>query len=66
MSLDVSQSTQLAASFTVNASTANGNAPSSLTGVTISTDGTLDFEYSNGVSSPATISRWRPSPARTI
>jgi len=52
MSLDLSQTTQLAASFSVNASTANGNAPSSLTGVTISTDGELDFEYSNGVSSP--------------
>ena len=52
MSLNLSQSTQLAASFGVNAATANGNAPSSLTGVTISTDGTLDFEYSNGVSSP--------------
>jgi flagellar hook protein FlgE len=52
MNLDVSQSTQLASSFSVNASTANGNAPSSLTGVTISTNGTLDFEYSNGVSSP--------------
>jgi flagellar hook protein FlgE len=52
MSLDISQSTQLASTFAVNAATANGNAPSSLTGVTISTDGTLDFEYSNGVSSP--------------
>jgi flagellar hook protein FlgE len=52
MSLDLSQSTQLAASFGVNAATANGNAPSSLTGVTISSNGTLDFEYSNGVSSP--------------
>jgi flagellar hook protein FlgE len=52
MNLNVAQSTQLAASFSVNASTANGNAPSSLTGVTISTDGTLDFQYSNGVSSP--------------
>jgi flagellar hook protein FlgE len=52
MSLNLGQSTQLAASFGVNASTANGNAPSSLTGVTISSDGTLDFEYSNGVSSP--------------
>ena len=52
MSLDISQTTQLASSFAVNAATANGNAPSSLTGVTISTDGTLDFQYSNGVSSP--------------
>ncbi|MGA2491639.1 MAG: flagellar hook protein FlgE [Roseiarcus sp.] len=55
MNLDLSQSTQLASSFAVNAATANGNAPSSLTGVTISTDGTLDFEYSNGVSSPGYI-----------
>jgi flagellar hook protein FlgE len=52
MSLDISKSTQLASTFAVNAATANGNAPSSLTGVTISTNGTLDFEYSNGVSSP--------------
>ncbi len=52
MSLDLSQTTQLASSFAVNASTANGNAPSSLTGVTVSSNGTLDFEYSNGVSSP--------------
>ena len=52
MSLDLSQSTQLAASFSVNQATANGNAASSLTGVKISSDGTLDFQYSNGVSSP--------------
>jgi flagellar hook protein FlgE len=52
VNLDVSNTTQLASSFAVNQATANGNAPSSLTGVTISTDGTLDFQYSNGVSSP--------------
>lgn len=52
MSLNLSQSTQLASSFSVNQATANGNAASSLTGVKISSDGTLDFEYSNGVSSP--------------
>ena len=52
VSLDVSNTTQLASSFAVNQATANGNAPSSLTGVTISADGTLDFQYSNGVSSP--------------
>jgi flagellar hook protein FlgE len=52
MSLDLSQSTQLASSFSVNQATANGNAASSLTGVKISSDGTLDFQYSNGVSSP--------------
>jgi flagellar hook protein FlgE len=52
MSLNLSQSTQLASSFSVNQATANGNAASSLTGVKISSDGTLDFQYSNGVSSP--------------
>jgi len=52
VSLDISNTTQLASSFAVNEATANGNAPSSLTGVTISSDGTLDFQYSNGVSSP--------------
>jgi flagellar hook protein FlgE len=53
MGLDLSQTTQLAASFSVNASTANGNAPGSNTGVSISADGTLDFEYSNGQSNVA-------------
>jgi flagellar hook protein FlgE len=50
MALDISGTTQLASSFSVNTNTANGNAPSSLTGVTISADGTLDFQYSNGAS----------------
>jgi flagellar hook protein FlgE len=50
MALDVAGTTQLASSFSVNTNTANGNAPSSLTGVTISPDGTLDFQYSNGAS----------------
>jgi flagellar hook protein FlgE len=40
MALDVSGTTQLASSFSVNTNTTNGNAPSSLTGVTISADGT--------------------------
>lgn len=53
MALDVSGTTQLAAAFSVNTNTTNGNAPSSLTGVTISADGTLDFQYSNGASNAA-------------
>jgi flagellar hook protein FlgE len=53
MALDLSQTTQLAASFSVNAAKANGNAPGSNTGVTISADGSLDFEYSNGQSNLA-------------
>jgi flagellar hook protein FlgE len=53
MALDLSSTTQLAASFSVNAATANGNAPGSNTGVTISADGSLDFQYSNGQSNLA-------------
>jgi flagellar hook protein FlgE len=53
LALDVSGTTQLAAAFSVNTNTTNGNAPSSLTGVTISADGTLDFQYSNGASNAA-------------
>jgi len=52
MSLDLGQTTQLASSFSVNAATINGNAPGSVTGVSISSDGTLNFQYSNGASSP--------------
>jgi flagellar hook protein FlgE len=52
MSLDLSQTTQLASSFSVNSATANGNPPSSNTGVTISANGTLAFQYSNGQSNP--------------
>jgi flagellar hook protein FlgE len=55
MSLDLSSTTQLAASFSVNSAKANGNAPGSSTGVTISTDGELDFQYSNGESNAAYI-----------
>jgi flagellar hook protein FlgE len=50
MGLDLSNVTQLAASFSVSAATADGSAPASLKGVSIATDGTLSFNYSNGVS----------------
>ena len=63
VSLDVTNTTQLASSFAVNHGDANGDAPSSLTGVTISTDGTLDFQYRDGVSSPGYDVPWPPSPA---
>jgi flagellar hook protein FlgE len=52
MSLDLSSTTQLASSFSVNSAVANGNPPGSLTGVSISPNGTLDFQYSNGASNP--------------
>jgi flagellar hook protein FlgE len=50
MSLDLSNLTQLAASFSVSSATANGNAPASLQGVSIAANGTLSFDYTNGAS----------------
>jgi flagellar hook protein FlgE len=47
-SLDLSNLTQLAASFSVSSATANGNAPASFQGVSIAADGTLSFNYTNG------------------
>ena len=52
MTLDMGSTTQLSASFSVNAATANGHAPSSLQAITISAQGTLAFEYNNGETSP--------------
>jgi flagellar hook protein FlgE len=48
MSLDLSGMTQLAGSFAVSASTVNGNAPASVSSLTIGTDGTLSYQLSNG------------------
>lgn len=53
MNLDLSNLTQFATSFGVTAATANGNAPASVQGVSISSDGTLSLTYSNGTSSAA-------------
>jgi flagellar hook protein FlgE len=52
MSLSMAGSTQLATGYAVNGATTNGNAPDTLTGVTISTGGTLSFNYSSGTSLP--------------
>ncbi|MGI3904059.1 MAG: flagellar hook protein FlgE [Janthinobacterium lividum] len=49
LSLDVSQSTQLASAFNVTSATVNGSAPSKLDHVTIGTDGTITSVYANGV-----------------
>jgi flagellar hook protein FlgE len=51
LTINLGESTQLASAFTVNTSTVNGNAASSLSGVSIASNGTLDFEYSNGSTS---------------
>jgi flagellar hook protein FlgE len=53
VSMDLSQTTQLATAFAVNSSTINGNAPGSLTGVAISSTGVLSFQYGNGASQNA-------------
>jgi flagellar hook protein FlgE len=52
-SVDISNMTQLAAGFNVSAATANGNAPSGISGVSISTSGTVMFNYANGTSGAA-------------
>ncbi len=50
MTLGFSNTTQLATAFTVTSATANGSAPASLSGVSIATNGTLSYSYSNGAS----------------
>lgn len=53
VNLDVSNSTQLASSFAVTTATLNGNAPAQWQGVTIATDGTMSYTYSNGQTAAA-------------
>ena len=53
MSLDLGNMTQLAAAFNVTAATANGNAPSGISGVSVGTNGALTFNYANGTSKTA-------------
>ena len=52
IALDMSQTTQLATSYTVLAASTNGNAPSQVSGVTIGTNGTLSVIYPTGTSVP--------------
>ncbi len=49
LSLDVSQSTQLASAFNVTSATVNGSSPSKLDHVTIDNDGTVTSVYANGI-----------------
>ncbi len=46
--LDLTQTTQLGLDFTVLSAKANGNAPSAVAGVEISSDGTVYAQYENG------------------
>ena len=50
ISLDVSSSTQLATGFNVSTANIDGNAPSTLSSVSIGTDGTVTANYASGQS----------------
>ncbi len=53
LSIDVGQSTQLAADFNVATATIGGSAPSKLDHITIGADGTVTSVYANGVETPS-------------
>lgn len=53
ISMNLNSTTQLASSFAVSSITINGNAPGTITGVSISNNGTLSFDYGNGSITPA-------------
>ena len=53
VTVDLSQTTQLASAFAVTSATINGSAPGTITGVNISQDGTLSFQYDTGSTAPA-------------
>lgn len=50
LSLDLSQTTQLASAFGVTSATINGNAPGTMSGFSISATGVMQFQYNNGSS----------------
>ena len=51
-SMDLSGTTQLASDFSVTTAAANGNPPSTLSGIKVGTDGTLSATYTSGVVIP--------------
>ena len=51
--MDLSSTTQLASSFAVSSININGNAPGTITGVSVSGTGVLSFNYGNGAITPA-------------
>lgn len=53
VTVDLSSTTQLASSFAVSSININGNAPGTITGVSISNSGILSFDYGNGSITPA-------------
>jgi len=55
LSLDLSNATQLSSSFGITSATINGNAPGTMSGVSIAQNGVMSFNYSNGATSAAYI-----------
>jgi len=53
VTMDLSQTTQLASSFAVSSININGNAPGTIASVSISNSGALSFVYGNGSITPA-------------
>jgi flagellar hook protein FlgE len=52
LTIDLGTTTQLASSFAVSSATINGNAPGTITQVTVDQSGTLSFNYGNGSTTP--------------
>ncbi len=52
LTINLSQTTQLASNFAVTSLNINGNAPGTITNVSIGQDGTLSFDYGNGSITP--------------
>ena len=52
LSIDIGQTTQLASNFAVSSLNINGNAPGTITNVSVTQDGTLSFDYGNGSITP--------------
>ena len=53
VSVDLTQTTQLASTFAVSSININGNAPGTIASVSVSNSGTLSFIYGNGSITPA-------------
>ena len=52
LTINLAQTTQLASNFAVTSVNINGNAPGTITDVSVGQDGTLSFNYGNGSSTP--------------
>ena len=52
LTINLGQTTQLASNFAVTSVNINGNAPGTITDVSVGQDGTLSFNYGNGSSTP--------------